>query len=117
MSKLCNNIICGDGKDFSYDKLFDKEEQEILVKVENKKKEQQQILSCKKPAYIGLFFDGTNNSYRHAIENNTEQESNVARLYDVFPGQCVPGILSPETNWKEELEIYKRYFCLLYKSS
>ena len=22
----------------------------------------------------------------------------------------MPGILSPETNWKEELEIYKRYF-------
>ena len=38
MSKLCNNIICGDGKYFSYDRLFDKEEQEILVKVENKKR-------------------------------------------------------------------------------
>ena len=77
---------------------------------EDKLKEEQEENPCSKPAYIGLFFDGTNNSYRHAIENNTGQESNVARLYDVFPGQCVPGILPSETDWKSDLDLYKRYF-------
>ena len=28
----------------------------------------------------------------------------------MFPGQSVPGILPPETDWKEDLDLYKRHF-------
>ena len=86
-------------------KFFSTGEEVVLQNNDTIMKAEQNMFPCSKPAYIGLFFDGTNNSYRHAIENNTEQESNVARLYDVFPGQCVPGILPPETNWTEDLDI------------
>lgn len=90
--------------------FFSDNEKDTLQLIENQIKEEQSEPICSKPAYIGMFFDGTNNSYRHAIENNTEEESNVARLYDTFPGQCVPGILPPETDWKESLDLYKRHF-------
>ena len=102
---ISDGFLSPENKELFFDKDY-----RFLRKTENIASEEKDKLPCSKPAYIGLFFYGTNNSYRHAIENNTEQESNVARLYDVFPGQCVPGILPPETNWTEDLDIYKRHF-------
>ena len=49
-------------------------------------------LACEKDIFIGVFFDGTNNNkYRDAPGYG---HSNVARLYEVFPGtaarQAIP---------------------------
>ncbi|WP_414499752.1 T6SS phospholipase effector Tle1-like catalytic domain-containing protein [Zymobacter sp. IVIA_12111.31 C1] len=90
--------------------FFTEQENKILYLNDHRKVLEQNEMPCSKPAYIGVFFDGTNNSYRHAIENKTEEESNIARLYDVFPGRCVPGILPKETDWKTDLAVYERHF-------
>ncbi|HHX2514648.1 DUF2235 domain-containing protein [Neisseria perflava] len=47
--------------------------------------------TCAKYAHIGIFFDGTNNNKYFDIAS--QSHNNVARLYDIFPGQ---GILTPE---------------------
>ena len=90
--------------------FFTAEENDDLEKNDKKKLLEQAKMPCSKPAYIGVFFDGTNNSYRHALENKTEEESNIARLYDIFPGRCVPRILPKETDGNTDLECYGRHF-------
>ena len=46
--------------------------------------QQERLLKCEKDIFIGVFFDGTNNNkYRDAPGFS---QSNVARLYEVFPG-------------------------------
>ena len=94
----------------SSDVFFTEEERSILKNRNSFKKSEQDETPCSKPAYIGVFFDGTHNSYRHALENKTEEESNIARLYDIFPGRCVPRILPKETDWTTDLECYSRHF-------
>src|SRR5262245_1502847 len=39
---------------------------------------------CKTNLFFGLFFDGTNNNLRR--DRQTHAQSNVARLYEAFPG-------------------------------
>ena len=94
----------------SSDVFFTGEERSILKNRNSLKISEQNETPCSKPAYIGVFFDGTNNSYRHALENKTKEESNIARLYDIFPGRCVPRILPKETDWNTDLELYERHF-------
>ncbi|AXE30511.1 hypothetical protein DK842_11745 [Chromobacterium phragmitis] len=45
--------------------------------------------SCDFNLFFGFFFDGTRNNYNLCTEN--EGFSNVARLYDTYPGQAEPG--------------------------
>ena len=47
--------------------------------------------TCANYAHIGVFFDGTNNNKYFSIKEKSH--SNVARLYDVFPGE---GVLTEE---------------------
>ncbi len=64
--------------------------------------------SCKTNLFFGFFFDGTKNNYVQAeIPKN---HSNVARLYDCFPGLGVDGVLPPFTNWKKNLDRYSHFF-------
>ena len=56
--------------------------------------------SCNTNLFFGFFFDGTKNNYRLAAKAN--EYSNVARLYDAFPGQSVPGVLPKGVDWKLE---------------
>ncbi len=42
------------------------------------------IASCNTNLFFGFFFDGTGNNYIAA--ERTKDHSNVARLYDYFPG-------------------------------
>ena len=44
--------------------------------------------SCKTNLFFGFFFDGTKNNYIDA-ENGGDNHSNVARLFDCYPGLCV----------------------------
>ena len=90
--------------------FFTAQENKSLYANDQEKVLEQTKMPCSKPAYIGVFFDGTNNSYRHALENKTEEESNIAQLYDIFPGRCVPRILPKETDGNTDLECYRRHF-------
>jgi hypothetical protein len=54
--------------------------------------------SCETNLFFGFFFDGTKNYYNNAMKGR--DYSNVAHLYDCYPGQSVPGVLEKATDWK-----------------
>jgi hypothetical protein len=58
--------------------------------------------SCTTALFFGFFFDGTKNSYRNAEQSRTH--SNVARLYDCYPGQSVLGVLPEKADWEFRLK-------------
>ena len=64
--------------------------------------------SCETNLFFGFFFDGTTNNYiqAEAIKNH----SNVARLYDCYPGRSVSGVLPKETDWKYNPPRYTHFF-------
>lgn len=64
--------------------------------------------SCNTNLFFGFFFDGTRNNYEKA--NPTKSHSNVARLYDCFPGESVPGVLPENTGWTHNPFDYKNFF-------
>ena len=63
---------------------------------------------CKTNLYFGFFFDGTKNNYVLAEKNNTH--SNIARLYDCYPGMSVPGVLPKKTDWEYYPPRYTHFF-------
>jgi hypothetical protein len=64
--------------------------------------------SCETNLFFGFFFDGTTNNYIHA--ETAKNHSNVARLYDCYPGLSVPGVLPPSTDWQHKPEKYTHFF-------
>jgi hypothetical protein len=51
--------------------------------------------SCTTNLFFGFFFDGTKNNYVQAEAG--KNHSNVARLYDCYPGLSVKGVLPEST--------------------
>jgi hypothetical protein len=83
------------------------------VLVESEKREQPLIgkpsESCNTNLFFGFFFDGTKNNYIKA--ETGKNHSNVARLYDCYPGLSVPGVLPISTDWpKEQQKKYPHFF-------
>lgn len=66
--------------------------------------------SCKTNLFFGFFFDGTRNNYELSDSKKNHTHSNVARLYDCFPGLSVPGVLPKETDWPYKPEQYGHFF-------
>jgi len=64
--------------------------------------------SCKTNLFFGFFFDGTKNNYR--LAEASKSHSNVARLYDCYPGLSVPGVLPASTDWQHNLSRYTHFF-------
>ncbi|MFC0253879.1 T6SS phospholipase effector Tle1-like catalytic domain-containing protein [Massilia consociata] len=64
--------------------------------------------SCDTNLFFGFFFDGTGNNYIAA--EKTKSHSNVARLYDCFPGMSVPGVLPKSTDWEYKSAEHKHFF-------
>ncbi len=64
--------------------------------------------SCKNNLFFGFFLDGTKNNYIQA--ESSRNHSNVARLYDCYPGLSVPGVLPPETDWQNNPSRYTHFF-------
>jgi hypothetical protein len=64
--------------------------------------------SCKTNLFFGFFFDGTKNNYIQAEAG--KNHSNVARLYDCYPGFSVPGVLPPATDWSHNPSRYSHFF-------
>jgi hypothetical protein len=63
---------------------------------------------CKTNLFFGFFFDGTKNNYVKAGVAN--DYSNVARLYDCYPGISVPGVLPKETDWTYRADQFSHFF-------
>jgi hypothetical protein len=64
--------------------------------------------SCKTNLFFGFFFDGTKNNYVQAEKG--KNHSNVARLYDCYPGLSVPGVLPASTDWQYKPSSYAHFF-------
>jgi hypothetical protein len=64
--------------------------------------------ACKTNLFFGFFFDGTKNNYIRA--EGGKNHSNVARLYDCFPGLSTPTVLPENTNWIHKKEEYSHFF-------
>jgi len=64
--------------------------------------------SCETNLFFGFFFDGTGNNYTAA--EKTKDHSNIARLYDCFPGMSVPGVLPKSTDWEYKPTEHKHFF-------
>lgn len=64
--------------------------------------------SCSTNLFFGFFFDGTKNNYELAELDRSH--SNVARLYDCFPGLSVPGVLPKSTDWQATPESFTHFF-------
>jgi hypothetical protein len=64
--------------------------------------------SCDTNIFFGFFFDGTKNNYKNAMA--AKDYSNIAHLYNCFPGQGVRGVLEESTDWKYEPRQYDHFF-------
>jgi hypothetical protein len=64
--------------------------------------------SCKNNLFFGFFFDGTRNNYIQA--ETDKSHSNVARLYDCYPGWSVPRVLPTDTDWQYQPKNYTHFF-------
>ncbi len=63
---------------------------------------------CKTNLFFGFFFDGTKNNY--VLAERGLNHSNVARLYDCYPGLSVPGVLPTSTDWQYKPSEYAHFF-------
>lgn len=64
--------------------------------------------SCRTDLFFGFFFDGTKNNYLNAEQSLNH--SNVARLYDCYPGLSVPGVLPQRMDWQYKPSNYTHFF-------
>jgi hypothetical protein len=64
--------------------------------------------SCSTNLFFGFFFDGTKNNY--VLAETGLNHSNVARLYDCYPGLSVPGVLPASTDWQYKPSNYAHFF-------
>jgi hypothetical protein len=91
------SLINAVGEDFTnatdWGKFFKLDEQKKIRKLEQRELPTlgSPKTSCDTNLFFGFFFDGTRNNYKKA--EATGEHSNVARLYDIFPGQGVRGVV------------------------
>jgi hypothetical protein len=64
--------------------------------------------SCRTNLFFGFFFDGTKNNYVQAEQGRNH--SNVARLYDCYPGLSVPAVLPASADWQYKKLDYPHFF-------
>ncbi|SDC91684.1 Uncharacterized alpha/beta hydrolase domain [Massilia sp. PDC64] len=96
----------------SDDQIFFSRELRRKIQVQFESREQPATAapgkSCTTNLFFGFFFDGTKNNYEQA--ELTKNHSNVARLYDCYPGLSVPGVLPPSTDWTNNPSRYTHFF-------
>ncbi|MDY0961397.1 DUF2235 domain-containing protein [Massilia sp. CFBP9026] len=92
------------------EKFFSQEEIETIKAHENREnsKKVQPKDSCTTNLFFGFFFDGTKNNYEQA--ETARNHSNVARLYDCYPGLSVPGVLPNTADWVTDADQYTNFF-------
>ncbi|ATD61134.1 hypothetical protein CNX70_13890 [Janthinobacterium svalbardensis] len=95
---------------FDQNKFFSDDNLKII---RNKEKREKPKIGCgpdgcKTNLFFGFFFDGTRNNYILAEREKTH--SNVARLYDCYPGLSVPGVLPVTSDWENDKSNYTHFF-------
>jgi len=90
-----------------FETLFDPADQATLRTAEREQRKVLPDMPCSNNLYFGFFFDGTKNNYKMADINRAH--SNVARLYDAYPGMGVEPTLSREQKWDDYPHCFKVY--------
>ena len=90
--------------------FYDKRDSKYLETLETRERPELGKPSdgCKTNLFFGFFFDGTKNNYVKAEAG--KNHSNVARLYDCYPGLSVPGVLPKTTDWQHNPSRYTHFF-------
>lgn len=104
-ARLCPAIPDSFNDAPNFKEFFNKQEQEQLEKYEARELLE---LPCQTNLFFGFFFDGTKNNY--VLGAAAKNQSNVARLYDCFPGQSVAGVLPADSDWATSPDEYKHFF-------
>ncbi|MBE2167854.1 MULTISPECIES: hypothetical protein [unclassified Cobetia] len=97
-AKLASNVESSSHDPSYFDSFFSKGEVRRIKTYENRHISNP-LQSCHTNLFIGSFFDGTGNNYEADLAKGDKSQSNVARLYSVYPGLSVPGVLPLETEW------------------
>jgi hypothetical protein len=104
-ARLCPSVPDSFTEASDLKKFFDDDDQRKIL--ENEKRESIK-LPCQTNLFFGFFFDGTKNNYVQGAA--AKNQSNIARLYDCFPGQSVVGVLPEDSNWKHQADKYNHFF-------
>lgn len=91
----------------SLKEFFTEDELRKLDRIEKLQAQELPGEPCSNHLYFGFFFDGTKNNYKKANVNLAH--SNVARLYDAFPGTSVEPSLTRAQQWKASQHCFKVY--------
>lgn len=93
----------------NFEKFFSNDDRGKIEKFEEREQAKSNDLgkACKSNLFFGFFFDGTCNNYELAAK--TGDQSNVARMYDIFPGRGVPKMLD-NVVWKYRPDRYTNFF-------
>lgn len=92
------------------DRFFTEKQRRAIVQFQQREQPPLGVpaLSCATNLFFGFFFDGTRNNY--ILDDAENSHSNVARLYDCYPGLSVPDVLPPSTDWQYQPERYTHFF-------
>lgn len=109
MSTLCPLIAGSYMSATTVKKFFNKRELNEIEVFEQREhaKANDMGKACTANLFFGFFFDGTCNNYELAAK--TGDQSNVARMYDIFPGRGAPKVLESVV-WKYRPERYTNFF-------
>jgi hypothetical protein len=106
---LCKTVHANFASASKTDEFFSQEQQKKIKEFGAREQPLQgSITGCKTNLYFGFFFDGTKNNY--VLAENNKTHSNVARLYDCYPGMSVPGVLPQKTDWEYNPSRYTHFF-------
>ena len=107
MTRICHPVPASSINPCDYFKFFSEEEDRIIARMEPRQlpPPSRPATSCDFNLFFGFFFDGTRNNYNQCAEN--EAYSNVARLYDCYPGQGVPEVIKHDPPWNND---YRHFF-------
>lgn len=93
-----------------FDKFFTPAERKQIERLEVREhlRSSNPHVGCDTNIFAAFFFDGTKNNYVKA--EPSLNHSNVARLYDCYPGLAVPGVLPDSTKWLHNAGEYTHFF-------
>ncbi|WP_426175445.1 phospholipase effector Tle1 domain-containing protein [Massilia sp. TWR1-2-2] len=107
---LCPRLPISYSSAAVFEECFDKLESKTVLDYKERERPILNVASgsCKTNIFFGFFFDGTRNNY--VLAEKRLNHSNVARLYDCYPGLSVPNVLPKSTDWEDKDSKYSHYF-------
>jgi len=110
MTKLCDSFPVNMANPCEIDSFFTSEDKAKLRVYANRELPPicKPSATCDANLFFGFFFDGTRNNYN--LSQSDEGFTNVARLYDCYPGLGVDGVIANEPKWENVKNDYPHFF-------